>query len=71
MEISAADRCSIYATKNKDYPAQVTVQQKAEGARQAKDAARIALEKAIRPITNFVQGYTKTTDADRATLGSR
>ncbi len=23
----------------------------------------------VRPITNFVQGYTKTTDADRATIG--
>ncbi len=47
----------------------MTAQQKAEGARQAKDAARIALEKEVRPISNFVQGYTKTTDADRATIG--
>lgn len=53
----------------KDYPAHVTAQQKAEGARQAKDEARAALEKEIRPVTNFVQGYTKTTDADRATIG--
>ena len=37
--------------------------------RQAKDAARAALEKEVRPITNFVQGYQKTTDADRATIG--
>ena len=53
----------------KDYPAHVTAQQKAEGARAAKDVARAALEKEVRPITNFVQGYTKTTDADRATIG--
>jgi len=54
---------------NKDYPAHVSAQQKAEGARQAKDVSRAALERAVRPITNFVQGYTKTTDADRATIG--
>ena len=53
----------------KDYPAHVAAQQKAEGARAAKDEARAALEKEIRPVTNFVQGYTKTTDADRATIG--
>ncbi|MDP1660620.1 MAG: hypothetical protein Q8L55_01785 [Phycisphaerales bacterium] len=44
-------------------------QQKAEGARVAKDRAREALEREIRPVTNFVQGYPKTTDADRATIG--
>lgn len=53
----------------KDYPAHVAAQQEAEGARQAKDAARAALEKEVRPITNFVQGFPKTTDADRATIG--
>lgn len=53
----------------KDYPAHVKAQAAAEGARQAKDVARAALEKEVRPITNFVQGYTKTTDADRATIG--
>jgi hypothetical protein len=53
----------------KDYPAHVKAQAAAEGARQAKDVARTALEKEVRPITNFVQGYTKTTDADRATIG--
>ena len=54
---------------NKDFPAHIAAQQKAEGARAAKDEARAALEKEIRPVTNFVQGYTKTTDADRATIG--
>lgn len=54
---------------NAQYPAHVAAQQKAEGARQAKDEARAALEKEIRPVTNFVQGYTKTTDADRAEIG--
>lgn len=51
------------------YPAHVAAQQRAEGARQAKDQARAELEREIRPVTNFVQGYTKTTDADRATIG--
>jgi hypothetical protein len=54
---------------NKDYPAHVAAQQRAEGARQAKDAARAALEKEVRPVTNFVQGYPKTTNADRAEMG--
>jgi hypothetical protein len=51
------------------YPAHVAAQQRAEGARQAKDAARAALEKEVRPVTNFVQGYPKTTNADRAEMG--
>ncbi|XVJ60055.1 MAG: hypothetical protein HEQ23_11925 [Tepidisphaera sp.] len=51
------------------YPAHVAAQQRAEGARQAKDAARAALEKQVRPVTNFVQGYPKTTNADRAEMG--
>lgn len=54
---------------NKDFPAHVAAQQKAEGARAAKQNARLALEREVRPITNFVQGYGKTTDADRATIG--
>ena len=52
-----------------DYPAHVTAQAAAEGARQAKDAARAGLEKQVRPITNFIQTYFKTTDADRAGMG--
>jgi hypothetical protein len=51
------------------YPAHVTAQQRAEGARQAKDQARAELEREIRPVTNFVQGYPKTTNADRAEIG--
>jgi hypothetical protein len=51
------------------YPAHVAAQQRAEGARQAKDAARAALEKQVRPVTNFVQGWPKTTNADRAEMG--
>ena len=51
------------------YASHVKAQAAAEGARQAKDAARAALEKEVRPVTNFVQGYPKTTDADRAEIG--
>ena len=41
----------------------------AEAARQSKDAARRTLEAEARPITSFIQGFPKTTDADRATIG--
>jgi hypothetical protein len=51
------------------YPSHIAAQAAAEGARQAKDAARAALEKQIRPITNFVQGYPATTNAARAEMG--
>lgn len=51
------------------YPAHVAAQAAAEGARQSKDAARAALERQIRPITNFVQTYPATTNADRAEIG--
>lgn len=54
---------------NAMYPAHVKAQAAAEGARAAKQNARLALEREIRPVTNFVQGYNKTTDADRATIG--
>lgn len=54
---------------NTQYPAHIAAQAAAEGARQAKDAARAELERQIRPVTNFVQGYPKTTDADRAEIG--
>ena len=51
------------------YPAHVSAQQRAEGARQAKDSARAALEKEVRPITNFIQTYFNTSNADRAEIG--
>jgi len=51
------------------YPAHVAAQQRAEGARQAKDTARRRLEAQVRPITNFIQGYPKTSNADRAEMG--
>ncbi len=51
------------------FPAHVRAQAAAEGARQAKDAARAALEREVRPITNFVQSFPKTSNADRATIG--
>lgn len=54
---------------NKDYPAHVAAQNKAEAARQSKDAAKRELERQIRPISAFVQSYPKTTDADRAAIG--
>lgn len=56
-------------TWNANFPAHVAAQQRAEAARQNKDAARRALEAQARPVTAFIQGYPKTTDADRATIG--
>lgn len=57
------------AAWNKDYPAHVAAQNKAEAARQAKDQATRELERQIRPVTAFVQSYPKTTDSDRAAIG--
>ena len=54
---------------NTAFPAHVTARQSAEAARQNKDAARRALEAQARPVTSFIQGFPKTTDADRATIG--
>lgn len=54
---------------NTNFPAHIAAQQRAEAARQSKDAARRTLEAAARPITNFIQGYPATTDADRSTIG--
>ncbi len=54
---------------NAAFPAHVAAQQRAEAARQNKDGARRELEAQARPITSFIQGYPKTTDADRATIG--
>ncbi len=51
------------------YPAHVTAQAAAESARAAKDTARRALIQQIRPITNRIQVFPATTDADRATIG--
>lgn len=51
------------------YPAHTAAQAAAEGARQAKDAARRELERRVRPLTNFIQSYPETTNADRASLG--
>ena len=51
------------------FPAHVAAQNAAEAARQTKDAARRELEAQARPITAFLQGFPKTTDADRATIG--
>ena len=56
-------------TWNAAFPAHVAAQQRAEAARQNKDGARRELEAQARPITSFIQGYPKTTDADRATIG--
>ena len=57
------------AAWNAAYPKHVAAQNAAEAARQSKDAAKRALEREIRPVTAFVQGFQKTTDADRATIG--
>ena len=53
----------------KDYPAHVRAQAAAEAARQSKDAARRGLEREVRPITNFIQSFSKTTNTDRAEIG--
>jgi len=54
---------------NEAYSKHIAARNAAEGARQAKDASKRALETEIRPVTAFVQGFPKTTDADRATIG--
>lgn len=54
---------------NAAYPKHISARNAAEAARQSKDQAKRALEGQIRPVTAFVQGYPKTTDADRATIG--
>lgn len=69
-EGSAAPR-QPFDTWNAQYPALVSAQQRAEGVRQAKDEARAEFEREIRPVTNFVQSYPKTTDADDAPAGER
>lgn len=51
------------------YPAHVAAQAAARAATRAKDAARAEVEAAARPITNFIQAFPKTTDADRAEIG--
>lgn len=51
------------------YPAHVTAQAAAEAARAAKEAARIELENEVRPLTNFIQSFPTTTDANRAEIG--
>lgn len=67
--IGLADLKEALEMWNALYPEHVKAQAAAQGARQAKDAARAALEKEVRHVTNFVQGYPKTSDADRATIG--
>jgi len=63
---------------NKDYPAHVAAQAKAQAAVAAKRDARYgvpggppALEPEARRIAAFIQTYPTTTDADRATIGIR
>lgn len=70
LDVSGLDPLFDALTEwTKSYAANVTAQAAAEAARQDKDAARRALEVQIRLVTGFVQGYAKTTDADRASLG--
>ena len=64
--IALKNALSVWAAA---YPAHVRAQAAAEGARQAKDTARAALERQVRLITNFLQGYPQTSNADRATMG--
>ncbi|MFN7022857.1 MAG: hypothetical protein ACK4WH_16300, partial [Phycisphaerales bacterium] len=54
---------------NAAYPAHIQAQAAAASARRSKDDARRTLEARARPITNFVQTFFTTTDADRATMG--
>lgn len=57
------------AAWNEAFPAHVTAQAAAQAARRAKDAARAALERRVRPVTAFVQAWGGTTNADRAEMG--
>lgn len=58
-----------YGTWVNRYTAHVAAQNAARAATENKDEAREALEEAVRPVTNFVQSYPATTDADRANIG--
>lgn len=51
------------------YPAHIAAQAAAEAASTAKDHARARLIALLRPTTQFVQTYPKTTNADRADMG--
>lgn len=51
------------------YPAHIKAQAAAEAARQTKDGARTTLEAEVRPITNFIQSFSKTANSDRAAIG--
>jgi len=57
------------AAWNTNFAVQVALRAEAAGGRQNKDAARRELDAEARPFTSFIQGYPKTTDADRATIG--
>lgn len=59
------------AQKNWDgaYPAHVAARAAAIAARADKEKTRAAFERAIRPLTNFLQSDPGVTDADRAAIG--
>ena len=60
---------TAYATWTLRFTQHNAAQNAARGAKENKVEARRALEDAVRPVTNFVQSYPATTDADRATIG--
>jgi hypothetical protein len=51
------------------YPAHAAARAAAQAARAQKDAARAAFERAIRPVTAYLQSDPAVTDADRASFG--
>ncbi len=66
---SLAPLTAALVTWNAAARAHVQARAAAEAARHAKDAARAALEREVRPVTRFVQSWPATTNADRARIG--
>ncbi len=60
---------SAQTTWGTDYPAHATAQAAAESARQAKDTARQAFERVIRPLVQRLQASADVDDTERAALG--
>ncbi len=56
-------------TWNSKYPTHVAAQAAAVSAREAKDAARVAAEQAVRPLVRRLQASPSVDDTERALLG--
>ena len=72
LGLVAADVVSLNAaaaTWTADYPALTAAQAAAQAARQTKDAARVGLEGAVRPLVRQLQASPDVDDAERAAMG--